>query len=211
MVRGFLLCRAKRTKVVVVNGLRVLSIPQAFDDIAACQRLVLFADHDDEERMKDFEARGCRFWVFGEREFFSDNAMAEALKRSGAFGRIVHRARNLARLRIQPEACESEPLNALALALEGLRPEVGAEAETNPNGRLGRLAQRLWRMLNEVAGLCHEPSAIERDRFANDLAGLRSELDAGAFWLKPEIVTTLRSVHDSFCVLVEPGSQLGIC
>ena len=70
----------KHTKIVVVNGLRVLSNPQAFDDIAACQRVVLFADHDNEERMKEFEARGCRFWVFGEREFFSDNAMAEALE-----------------------------------------------------------------------------------------------------------------------------------
>lgn len=207
---AFCLAAPKRTKVVVVNGLRVLSNPQAFDDIAACQRLVLFADHDDEERMKELEARGCRFWVFGEREFFSHSA-AEELKRSGAFGNIVHRAENLARLRIQPEACESEPLNAIALTLEGLRPEVDAEAETNPNGRLGRLAQRLWRMLNEAAGLCHELIAVERDRFANDLAGLRSELDAGVFWLKPEIVTTLRSVLALFGGLFEPGSQLGIC
>lgn len=201
----------KRTKVVVVNGLRVLSNPQAFDDIAECQRLVLFADHDDEERMKELEARGCRFWVFGEREFFSQGTAGEDLKRTGAFGGIVHRAGNLARLRIQPEACESESLNGIALALEGLRSDVDAESETNPSGRLGRLAQRLWRMLNEAAGLCHEPVADERDRFVNDLEGLRSELDAGAFWLKPEIVATLRSVLDSFRDLFESGSQLGIC
>ena len=68
-----------RTKVVVLNGLRVLSNPQAFDDIAACQRLVLFADHDDEDRMRDLEARGCRFWIFGEREFLSQTVVARRI------------------------------------------------------------------------------------------------------------------------------------
>ena len=199
----------KHTKVVVVNGLRVLSNPQAFDDIAKFQRLVLFADHDDEERMKDLEARGCRFWVFGEREFFSTSA--DALQdKHGLFGSIVHRARNLARLQIQTEQCESESLNTIALKLEELRPEVDAEAETNPNGRLGRLAQRLWRMLNEAAGLCCEPSASERDHFTQDLSGLRLELESGAFWLKPETVTKLREVLESFRELFKPGSGLGV-
>jgi len=205
-------CRnaTQHTKVVIVNGLRGLSNPQAYDDIAASQRLVLFADHDDEERMKELEARGCRFWVFGEHEFFSHRPTEDEQERGGAFEGIVHRARNLAHLRIQPELCESDTLNAVALQLEELRAEVDVEAEINPNGRLGRLAQRLWRLLNEAAGLCQEPSAVERDRFANDLSGLRSELDASAIWLKSEVVTTLRSVLNSFGSLFEAGSGLGM-
>lgn len=199
----------KRAKVVVVNGLRALSNLQAFDDIAACQRLVLFADHDDEERMKALEARGCHFWVFGEPEFLFKDGDAIPHER-GVFGSVVQRARNLAGLKIRPEACESVPLNAIALKLEELRPEIDAEAETNPKGRLGRLAQRLWRMLNEAAGLFCEPSTVERDHFSHDLSRLRSELNAEAFWLKPEIVTRLRETLTSFQELFEPGSGLGV-
>lgn len=201
----------KQTKVVIVNGLRVISNPQAFDDISASQRTVLFADHDDEERMKELEARGCRFWVFGEREFFSYSKSEESLhQKRGPFGSIVHRARNLARLCIQPASCESRPLDAIALTLEELRPQVEAEAETNPNGRLGRLVQRLWRMLNEAAAFCHEPSTVEGSRFSDELSGLRSELDAGSFWLSPATVTSLLNILDSFRSLFEVGSQLGL-
>ena len=118
--------------------------------------------------MRQLEARGCRFWVFGEREFLSRTVVTGGLEnKRGVFGSIIQRARILARLQIKPELCESEHLNAVAIKLEELRPEVDAEAETNADGRLGRFAQSLWRVENEAAGLCDEPSSAERDRFAD--------------------------------------------
>jgi hypothetical protein len=207
---AFCCAAPKRTKVVVSNGLRALSNLQAFDDIAASQRLVLFSDYDHEDLMRQLEARGCRFWVFGENEFFSGDVAAQnSENRRGSFGTILHRARNLVRLQIRPEPCESEPLNAIALGLEELRIEVDGEARTNPDGRLGRYAKRLWRMLNEMAGLCHEPSRAERDRLEEELFNLRAELDSSPFWFKPDTVAKLRTVLGTFGPLLESGSQLG--
>ena len=199
------------TKVIVVNGLRMLSNLQAFDEIASSQRLVLFGDHDDEDAMRDLENRGCRFWIFGEREFFDLSGLrGELEEKRGVFAAVVHRASNFAHLRIRSEHCESELLSSIAIKLEEFRPEVNLEAETNPNGKLGRLAQRLWRILNEAAGLCREPSSVECDRFAKELSALRSELNSGTFWLKPETVMKLRSVLESFKTLFEPGTKLGV-
>lgn len=201
----------RRSKVVVVNGLQVLSNPQAFDEIAASQRLVLFADYSEEDRMRDLDARGCRFWVFSERELFDAGDVEEEPKgRGGVFETVVRRARNFLRLRIEPAACENETLNTIALKLEELRPELDSERETNPSGRLGPLARRLWRTLNEAAAKCGVLSAVEREQFANELSGLRAELTSALPWLRPETVTNLRTVLEAFQALFGISSELGI-
>ena len=65
-------------------------------------------------------------------------------------------------------------------------------------------------MLNEAAGLCHEPSETERIRFSNDLSVLSRDLSEGAFWLTQETIAALRCIVASFQVLFEAGSQLGV-
>lgn len=57
------------SKTVLVNGASALARNhQAYDGIAARQRLILIADHGDEECLVELAARGCRVWRLTESE-----------------------------------------------------------------------------------------------------------------------------------------------
>ncbi len=198
------------TKVVVVNGLRSLSNRQAYDEIASCQRIVLFADHDDDERMREIESRGCRFWVVGDVEFApSAEEDLESTVNNGAFGSVVRRARNLTKLRIEPSHCTDKNLEAAALNLEDLREAVDAEAEHNPTGKLGRLVHRSWRLLNEASGFCCAPTAVEGARIALELKTLQAELDSQSMWLDAAALAKLRQMVAALQEFYDVKSTLG--
>jgi hypothetical protein len=55
VLAGFCIDAPIRSKLVVVNGISSVKDLQSFDDIHQIQRVVLFADHDDDELIEALE------------------------------------------------------------------------------------------------------------------------------------------------------------
>ena len=83
------------------------------------QRLILFADDDDEELIQALGNRGCRFWELSAAELSAGEATGH--KFDGMFGKLGVWARNKESLKLDSEACDNRALEDACIRLEGLR------------------------------------------------------------------------------------------
>src|SRR6266498_370048 len=129
-----------RSKVVVVNGLGLLaSHLQAYDEIAELQRLVIIAEHDEYDQMQVLADRKCKFWWLGQREIsmgLGDGIADEPTAK--IFGPVFRSARNEARMEVEPEVCEDQILNEIAVRLVSIDEAVQSDATGTTRGIVRR-------------------------------------------------------------------------
>ncbi len=183
-----------RSKLVVVNGISRVKDLQSFDDIHQTQRLVLFADHDDDELIDTLGNRGCRFWEITSAEL---NAGASANSSEGMFGKVRILARNKETLTLDALPCENRTLENVSLQLQGLRGVLDEKEE----GPVTKLVARIWRILNDAAAVVRpmrqedQLAAIGRLReFEQELSGNRAWIPADAERALAQSATDLASL-----------------
>lgn len=176
-------CKAAppRSKVVVVNGLGFLaSHIQAYDEIAEAQRLVIVAEHEDQEQMQALADRGCKFWWLGDREISMGlDVEAPAAASRSVFGPVFRSARNESQMEVEFEVCEGQALDDIAVALVTLDEAV----QNDTTGTTRSLVSRAYKLLNNLAGLVQPPTQDESRRFADQLAVISRELERDRHWI----------------------------
>lgn len=191
-----------RSKVVVVNGLSRLRNLQAYDDVAQMQRLVLFADHDDEEMIEVLGKRGCRFWFLSGPELLAVTNGPH----SGILGSVSRWARNYDKLSVDDGACENAQLDTACLCIEKLRSVV---IETD-DGPLTRLVSRAWKMFGDARNAFHELTSNEQKIAIAELDSFGTDIQRARAWISPETVHMLQNVADAIAECYKPGSRLGV-
>jgi hypothetical protein len=191
-----------RSKLVIVNGLSRLRSLQAYDDIAETQKLILFADHNDEEMIEALAKRGCRFWDLGKAELLAGMNGNGA---HGVIGSVSHWARNYEHLQIDDEPCEDSQLDEVCLRLEKFHGVVSR----GDDGPLARLVGRAWRLFGDACSAIEVPGAEERSRALAELDRFRTEIRGNAAWLAPESTQILIDIADLLTRCHGPDSKLG--
>ncbi len=169
-----------RSKLVLVNGLSRLNDLQSFDDIQQTQRLILFADDDDEEIIEALGNRGCRFWDLSTSELTAGEATGHEF--DGMFGKLRVWARNKESLRLDAESCENSGLEDACVRLEGLRRVI----DDSEDGPVTKLVGRIWRILNDMAAVVRPLRDEERLAVLSRLKEFRGELQANKSWITPD-------------------------
>lgn len=196
-----------KSKLVVVNGLSRLKHRQAYDDMADCQKLILFASQDEVEMIETLGQAPvpCRFWWLSAAEI---NAGAESVAANGAPGivnKIVRWANNHEHLNIESVSCDSPELEKVCIRLEELRGHL----TDDENAPLTKLTSQAWRILNDAAAAIHLPNAHQQKQFASQIKTLRSELK-GNFWLNPGTSGIFADIANGIETALLPEAKLGI-
>jgi hypothetical protein len=176
-------CKAAEphSKVVIVNGLGLLaSHLQTYDDVVESQRLVIIAEHDEQEQMQALADRGCKFWWLGQRDIsmsVGNEAMIETTAK--IFGPVLRSARNESRMEIQSEVCEDPLLNDIAIRLV----TIDAAVKADVTGTARSIVSRTYKLLNDVASLFQTPTRDELHRLTDQLSTIRRELERDKHWI----------------------------
>jgi hypothetical protein len=192
-----------RSKLVVVNGLSRLRDLQSFDDIQQTQRIVLFADDDDEELVGALGSRGCRFWELTSAEIAAGTDPRATF--DGMFGKVRLWARNKESQKFDAEACESGALDDVAIRLDGLRRLIN----TKEDGPATKIVGRMWRILNDTAAIVRSLTEDERQRAIQQLTQFRRDLAANKAWLTDDAEAALSLSVDSLESLLSADRDVG--
>jgi len=194
-------CRAAdpHSKVVIVNGLALLANhPQAYDEIAATQHLVIIAEHDEQDQMQKLGDRGCKFWWLGHRELSMEIDGSATAK---VFGGVFRAAKNEATMKVESEICEDQFLNEIAVQLLSIKKDDETEATSS-------ILKRSYSLLNEVASLFQAPTSDESRRFSEQLSVIRRSLEADRHWIGSS-AKTIAGICSLFDSLFSADYRLG--
>jgi len=184
VLAGFCIDAPMRSKLVVVNGISRVKDLQSFDDIHQTQRLVLFADHEDDELIEALGNRGCRFWEITAAEL---NAGVPADSYKSMFGKLRVWARNKEALTLDSVPCENRALEDICIRLEGLRNVLDQEED----GPVTKLVARIWKILNDTASVVRPVRDEDRKATIGRLKEFENELRANRAWLPPNAERSL--------------------
>ena len=191
-----------RSKLVVVNGLARVRDLQAYDAMQQTQRLVLFADEDDEDLIRTLGDRGCRFWELSLDEI--EAGQKDAPRFQGTAGRLRIWARNKECLALDAEACDNPKLEEVCLRLESLRQIVDDDHEPAM-----RLVARMWGFLNHAAARVKPMSDEDRTRGLSQLQEFHRDLRANSAWVAPEAERALAEAASVMESLLSGTEELG--
>jgi hypothetical protein len=192
------------SKLVVVNGVSRMKDLQSFDDVRQTQRLVLFADHDEEELIESLGDRGCRFWELTATEISAGHNSCSGFE--GMLGKLRLWARNKETLKFDAEPCENGVLDNISIQLDGLRQLINTKEDAGP---VTKLVGRIWRILNETAAVVRPLKDEERQRAVNQLKTFRRELQANKAWLTDDAEAALSQSAADLESLVLSSSDIG--
>jgi hypothetical protein len=171
-------CReaSEKSVVVIANGLAIGKNLQDFDAIAAKQRMILFADHDDEEMIAALSARNCRFW------WADENELAPTDSNSGLFRVFFRQASNFYRFVIRAELCASPVLEELYLTLESLRTKLPQDDNTP----LTTSIRRAWALFADATGALEPPPPEVCAGMVGRIRSIKEEALRQRMWMSPE-------------------------
>lgn len=183
------------SKLVLVDGVTALTRNlQAFDRIAARQRVIIIADHEDEDRLDELAARGCVIWkltaaeILGRtRENAADSGQRRAISAASVFSDARRAAINCERLHLTtiPVACEEleQAAGAIATAEQSLPEE---------DDTLGRSVGRAFGALLQVSAWFTRPSKEELIGLQAGMTRLGQAILSHETWAPLEYSSALR-------------------
>lgn len=192
---------APRSKVVIVDGAKRITDLSRFDSIVERQNIIIVAETDDEDRLRDLNDRGCRFWRFS----LEDLEMKGKGSRGGRFFDGVFRsAQNETTFQTETCACLNCHLEQLSVALEKCQRSLD-ESEGDETRQL--LAQ-IFGLLIHCSGLLEPPDPEERDRLRGKSDKVISAAEARMMWLPDTPAAALREACEALKRSIE-DPQLG--
>lgn len=185
-----------RSKVVIVDGARRITEFAKFDAIAETQNMIIVADAEEEDKLRQLYDRGCRFWRFS----LADLEMGEQEHQGSRFFDGVFRsARNEAKFRTEVFACQNPHLEQVSLALE----KCQGSLEESEGDETQLILQQLYRLLMHCTGLLEAPSPEERDRLRAKAERLSSAAEDRIMWLPDAPAKALREA----CVAIRQAIE----
>jgi hypothetical protein len=183
------------SKLVLVDGLAALSRNiQAYDRIARCQRLVIVADHDDEDQVQDLVSRGCQLWPLTAAEILYDRKTLSA----PVFQAVRWGALNAEALEVTHVPVVDD---ALSYAAEALFRAERALTKDSDEG-LKRVLRSAFGGLVQAASWFCQPVGQELRDFEGYLKRLESLIDNQGFWAPEGFATDLKEVVQFFRIML---------
>ena len=174
------------TKAVLVDGARALArTPQAFDDIAERQRLVVLASPDEHEHINVLKDRGCTVWHMSADEILIGEKSDDRRKRASLVGATIQAARMRRKFRVQRVDCHDELLQEIATCLESISKII---ADKEEKLEVDTILSRLFRILFECSECCFGVS----DSTINSLRDAQIYVEQCSKWLEPAIHAKIR-------------------
>jgi len=181
---------APRSKVVIVDGAKRITDLSRFDSIAERQNLIIVAETDDEDKLRELHDRGCRFWRFS----LEDLEMNGQGTRGGRFFDGVFRsARNEAALRVEVCACVNDDLEQLSVALEKCQRSL----DESEGDETRQLLVQIFGLLMHCSGLLEPPDPEDLDRLRVKSDRIISAAGARMMWLPDVSATALREACEA--------------
>lgn len=191
----------RRSQLIVVNGLsRIRGQLQSYDDIAATQRLALFADHDESDLFGMLADRGCRFWPLTHGEIQSPE---QAL--TGAFELVDRCARHLRDLDLRYESCANPQLEQAFFWLDSLKDLIGKVDE----GPASRLLSQMWWLFLDASRRVDDAQTEASLQFAMNLDELLNSLRANRSAISLDAEMACKEFIDAIRPCGREGSRLG--
>lgn len=190
------------SKLVVVNGLGHIRNLQAYDDISQTQRLVLFADHDNEDLLDSLGKRGCRVWTLDQREVLIRGNVTTS---TGILGSITRCAKNYIDLTVDNESCDDDDLNNVFLALDQFRNAV----MRTDDSALARVVRRAWGLFLNACSAWDIPNIDERKKALADIEAYRLDVRNNQAWLSPDNTVALQKIADGLANCYGQSTTLG--
>lgn len=188
------------SKMVILDGATAaLRNVQAYDRMTACQRVLLIADHDEEEGLTDLAKRGCNVWRLSRNEILAGVDAPSGTESTAdtfppntygpLFGDVVRSATNSERLRVVAVPVKDEPLDSVADALH-----LAERSLPNPPDEVAqRLVGLSFSVLLEMSGWFRPPPAKELADFLQRIDGISLELNGRASFLPAEVTAALQT------------------
>jgi hypothetical protein len=197
-------CKAapQRSKVVIVDGARRITEFASFDAIAETQNMIIVAEVDEEEKLRQLFDRGCRFWRFS----LADLEMGGGELQAGRFfGGILRAARNQANFKTEVLGCENPHLDKASVALETCQSHL----EESEGDETQSILQQLYGLLMHCAGLLEAPGPEEHQRLREKAALLSRASDDRMMWLAEPVARALRDACAEITCAID-ASDLGV-
>lgn len=190
-----------RSKVVIVDGARRITDLSRFDSIAETQNLIIVAETDEEDKLRELYDRGCRFWRFS----LEDLEMKGQGARGGRFfDGIFRSARNEAALKTEICACVNPHLEQMSLALERCQKSL----EESEGDETGVILGQMYGLLVHCSGLVEPPVAGERERLRAKSDRIITAGEQRMMWLPDTPAAALRETCEALKRAIE-DPQLG--
>ena len=191
------------SKVVLVDGARgFVSDPDAFEDIVDRQRVVILASPDEAEEIQELRKREWPVWHLSPTEITIGEDNAGGRSRRSLVGRTVRVAEIRERCKVAAIECQSDDLQAVAEALEGVAAKI---EDIEEKSETEDLLARLYGMLLEFSESCFEIG--EETKF--DLRLARRNFERDRMWMTPDIIGKFRLAIDRLEGVSNSRSGLG--
>lgn len=165
-----------RSKVVIVDGARRITEFARFDAIAETQNMIIVAEAEEEDKLRQLYDRGCRFWRFS----IADLEMGEQGHQSGRlFDGVFRPARNEATFRTEVVDCWNPHLEQVSLALE----KCQGALEESEGDETQMILHQLYALLMHCTGLLEAPSPEERERLLKKAEKFSRAAEDRIMWL----------------------------
>jgi hypothetical protein len=173
-----------RSKLVIVDGASRITDLARFDSMIETQNMIIVAEAEDEDKLRQLYDRGCRFWRFS----LADLEMGEPPRRRGRFfGAVFAAAGNEADFKTETVACDNPLLEQASVALETCQKAVD-ESE----GDETRLILRsLYGVLMHCTSMVSPPAVAEREHLLARLAKLSDAAGNRLMWLSERAANAL--------------------
>lgn len=190
-----------RSKVVIVDGANRITDLSQFDSIAERQNLIIVAEADEEEKLRELYDRGCRFWRFS----LDDLEMKGQGSRGGRFFASVFRsARNESTLKTEVQTCPNAHLERLSIALE----KCQGSLEESEGDETGLILGQIFGLMVHCSGLLEPPDAEERDRLRAKSQRIIAAAVARNMWLPDAPAAALKDACEALRHVID-DPQLG--
>ncbi|MGH7240122.1 MAG: hypothetical protein ACREHG_08665, partial [Candidatus Saccharimonadales bacterium] len=192
-----------KSKLVVVNGLsRFQNNLQAYDDISQTQRLIIFADHADQDQVIELFDRGCRIWL-------SDSAELSPRKQSDfnnvLFGDVLRSAHNFDNLLIEYELCDDPLLSRICSGLNHIK-----RSERHQNDSpIGRVITQAWHLFRFAYDRWDPPRTNEQEHLQARIHRFTQELKLNQTWFTREEQQSLDEIAELLISCFSYGSEVG--
>ena len=177
------------SKLVILDGVTAVTRNlQAYDRIVAGQRVVIVADHDDEEQLGALADRGCDIWSASTAEILIGTNNCRTRGSGEIFEGVRRAASNAEHLRITTIPVNDDRLDGAAAALIRAERELSGEQDES----LRRLLGMAFGILLDCAAWYSPPSPDTALHFDSRLLSLEREIQLHDRWLSPGASSALR-------------------
>jgi hypothetical protein len=196
---------ASSPSLVIVNGATRVASMQAFDDVAALQRVVVICDHQEDEAVRDLLNRGCRLWTFSALNM-SVSVPSRRQLRAGVFDDMLQRAINAAGLNFESRVCSCPPLEEAARELATVQPDQISDHQS----AFARAVRSVWGLINRLSGMGTPPSTDDRKMLILRIAEVEAAIRRESMWIPREAHGTLLMTCAKLREACEPAANLGL-